>query len=257
MRKSLLCAVAVLVAAATAYGDLGSVIRSFPIPGGTCGGLARSSSLVYSLYSVSPLLGYVFLMDYETGSVHSFYPAAGGIYTRGLAFQGPGILWQNQAYVTPFLICRTVATNGRIEAYYALPSAQCHGAAPLATGDGGWGTSHIIISNCATRTIYYMTTRGSIVRSHTVSPSLFDIAYDWRNQLIWGGMSSNVCYGVTTTGSTVASFTTPTTNISGITYHGRYLYVAGTSGNIYTIHCPVFNVSVPPTSVGKIKALFE
>jgi len=196
-------------------------------------------------------------MHSTTGSVVNFYRAAGAIYARGLAYQSGGYLWQNQAYVSPYAIFRTVASNGRIEAFYALPGAHCHGSAPLATGDGGYGTTHIIISCYATRYIYYMTTRGSITRSHTVSPSLYDIAYDWRNQLIWGGMNSNVCYGVTTTGSTAASFTTPTTNISGITYFGRYLYVAGTSGNIYTIHCPVFNVNVRPTSAGKIKALFE
>ncbi len=254
MRKGSLVVVATLCAAAAAFADLGSVVRSFSIPGGSCAGLARSNGL---LYSVNYSQGRIYVMNPTSGSVSNSFAAAGGTNTRGLAYQWGSNLWQNQAYSSPYRIYRTNTANGSIYASYVLPRSYCHGSAPLATGDGGEGTTHIIVSCYSNRYLYYMTTTGSIARSHVVSPTLYDVAYDWRNKLVWGGMNSNVCYGVTTTGSTAASFTTPTSNIYAMTYHGQYLFVSGTSGNIYTIHCPILNVGVRPSSMGKIKAMYK
>lgn len=254
MKKVAVITLVVLCAAAVAYGALGDVVRSFPIPGGACAGLARSNGL---LYSVNYSQARIYVMNPTSGSVSNSFAAAGGTNTRGLAYQWGGNLWQNQAYSSPYRIYRTNTSNGSVLASYALPARYCHGSAPLATGDGGSGVTRIILSNYSTRRIYYMTTTGSVASSHTVTPTLYDIAYDWRNRLIWGGMNTTTCYGVTTTGSTVASFTKPTGNIYGMSYHGQYLYVAGTSGLIYTIHCPILNVGVTPTSAGKIKALFK
>ena len=138
-----------------------------------------------------------------------------------------------------------------------MPSNYYHGSAPLATGDGGAGTTHIIVSGFGNpSTIYFFTLSGSITGSFMAAPYLYDIAYDWRNRLIWGGMNSTTVYGFTTTGSLVASLAKPTGNVYGITYHGQYLWVAGTSGQIYQIHCPN-NVGVQPTSMGKIKTIFK
>ena len=254
MRKALLVAVATLCAAGVAFAALGDVVRSFSIPGGAQAGMGRSNGILYSVnYSQSR----IYRMNPTTGSVTGSFAAAGGSNTRGLAYQWGGYLWQNQGYTSPYRIYRTSTSNGSIYASYALPRSLCHGSAPLATGDGGSGVSHIIISCYSNRYLYYMTTTGSIARSHSVSPTLYDIAYDWRNKLVWGGMNSTTCYGVTTTGSTVASFNKPTGNIYGMTYHGQYLFVAGTSGYIYTIHCPVLNVGVRPSSMGKIKAMYK
>lgn len=101
-----------------------------------------------------------------------------------------------------------------------------------------------------------MTTTGSIARSYTVPALMYDIAYDWRKQLIWGGLNLVTCFGCTTTGSLVASFNKPLGNIYGITYYGEYLWLAGTSGYIYRQHCPG-NLTVAPASLGKVKALFR
>jgi streptogramin lyase len=248
-------AVLFLAAAACVYGALGDVVGSFAIPGGACAGLGRSNGYLYTTnYSQSM----IYRVNPSSGSITNSFSAAGGSDTRGLAYQFGGYLWQNKAYTSPYTIYRTNEGTGSVYDSYSLPTSVTHGSAPLATGDGGEGTSYIILSSYGTPgTIYYMTTTGSIARSHTVSQALYEIAYDWRNGLIWGGMNTTTVYGFTTTGSLAASFTKPTGNIYGITYHGQYLWVAGTSGLIYIQHCPILNVNVKPSSMGKIKAMFE
>jgi len=247
-------AVLSLAAAACVYGALGDVVGSFPIPGGAQAGLGRSNGYLYSTYYSGSL---IYRVNPSSGSVTNSFSAAGGSNTRGLAYQFGGYLWQNKAYTSPYTIYRTNESTGSVYNSYTLPTSVTHGSAPLATGDGGEGTSYIILSSYSSPMIYYMTTTGSIARSHTVSQALYEIAYDWRNQLIWGGMNTTTVYGYTTTGSLAASFTKPTGNIYGITYHGQYLWVGGTSGYVYIQHCPILNVNVRPTSMGKIKAMFE
>jgi hypothetical protein len=254
MRKAVVTGLILALAAGLAYGYLGQVVRSFSIPGNACGGLARSNGY---LYSVNYSQGRIYRLHYDTGSIYNYFAARGGTNTRGLAYAWGGNLWQNQGYTSPYRIYRTSENTGSLRSYYTLPGGHyAHGSAPLATGDGGLNTSRILVSDYDARRVYYMTTTGSVSRSHAVSQQMFDIAYDWRNRLIWGGMNSRRVYGYTTTGSLRASFLKPTGNIYGMTYHGSYLWVAGTTGRIYKIHCPV-GVSVAPTSMGKIKATFK
>ena len=254
MRKSLFVVLALLCAASAALAALGDVVGSFPNPGGSCGGLGRSNAYLYTT-DYSP--GTIYRVHPTTGSVYNSFAAAGGSNTRGLAYQFGGYLWQNKAYSSPYTIYRTNEGTGSRYNSYALPSGVTHGSAPLATGDGGSGTTRIILSDYSARRIYYMTTTGSIASSHAVNQALYEIAYDWRNELIWGGMNTTTVYGFTTNGSLVASFSKPTGNVYGITYHGQYLWVGGTSGYIYRQHCPILNVGVKPASMGKIKAMFE
>ena len=255
MRKALLVAVATLCAAGVAFAALGDVAGSFAIPGtGSQAGMARANAVLFvTNYSAAR----IYRCNYNTGSVTGSFAAVGGTNTRGLAYSWGGYLWQNKAYSSPYLIYRTNSSNGSVYNTYSLPTNVTHGSAPLATGDGGSGTTHIILSDYSARRIYYMTTTGSIASSHSVSQPLYEIAYDWRNKLIWGGMNSTTVYGFTTTGSLAASFTKPTGNIYGITYHGQYLWVGGTSGYIYRQHCPILNVGVRPSSMGKIKAIYK
>jgi hypothetical protein len=254
MKKCLILTLVMLVAVSVAYGTLGSVVRSFSIPGGNSGGSGRSNGYLYST-DYSP--GTIYRMNPTSGSVVTSYAAAGGSNTRGLAYQWGGYLWQNKAYTSPYVIYRTNEANGSRYNSYALPTSVTHGSAVLATGDGGEGVSRILVSSyAATSTVYYMTTTGSIARSHSCNTYLYEIAYDWRNRLIWGGMNDGYVYGFTTNGSRVTSFQKPSGNVYSITYHGQYLWVAGTSGLFYQIHCPG-NVNVQPTSLGKIKAIYE
>ena len=255
MKKVLLVAVATLCAAGITFAALGDVVGSFPNPGGNCAGLGRSNTYLYTT-DYSP--GTIYRVNPTTGSVYNSFAAAGGSNTRGLAYQFGGYLWQNQGYNSPYPLYRTNEGTGSIYNSYTLPGGHySHGSAPLATGDGGSGTTHIIVSNYSSDMVYYMTTTGSISSSHSVSQDLYEIAYDWRNKLVWGGMNTTTVYGFTTTGSLAASFSKPTGNVYGITYHGQYLWVAGTSGYVYRQHCPVLNVGVKPASMGKIKAMFE
>ncbi len=237
-----------------AFAKLGDVAGSFPIPGGNQAGLGISDNYLYVCnYSASRIS----LVHPTTGSIYRSFTAAGGTRTRGLAFQYSTILWQNKAYTSPYMIYRTNYLTGSIYNSYALPTGITHGSAPLATGDGGRGTSYIILSSYgATSTVYYMTTTGSIVRSHNANTYLYEIAYDWRNKLVWGGMNDGWVYGFTTTGSRVTSFRKPTGNVYGITYYGEYLWVGGVTGYIYRQHCPN-NLGVTPTSMGKIKGMFR
>lgn len=255
MRKALLVAIAMLCVASAAFGALGDVVASFRIPGtGSQAGMARANAVLFvNNYSGSR----IYRCNYDTGSVTGSFAAAGGSQTRGLAYAWGNNLWQSQAYNSPYTIYRTESSNGSVYNSYTALAHYDHGSAPLATGDGGEGTTHIIVSNYNSRIIKYMTTTGSISSSHSVSQALYEIAYDWRNKLIWGGMNSSVVYGFSTTGSSVASFSGPTSNVYGITYHGQYLWVGGTSGYIYKIHCPILNVGIAPSSMGKIKAMYK
>jgi len=257
VRKALLVAVATLCAAGVTFAALGDVVASFRIPGtGSQAGMARANAVLFvNNYSAAR----IYRCNSDTGSVTGSFAAVGGTNTRGLAYQFGGYLWQNKAYTSPYQIYRTDSSTGSVYNTYSLPTSVTHGSAPLATGDGGSGTSYIILSSYGTpnTTIYYMTTTGSIASSHSVSQALYEIAYDWRNKLIWGGMNTTTVYGFTTNGSLAASFTKPTGNIYGITYHGQYLWVGGTSGYIYKQHCPIINVGVSPASMGKIKAMYK
>ena len=254
MKKWFVLTIATLLAAGVVFADLGSVVRSFAIPGGNTGGMARSNGYLYS-NDYSP--GRIYRMTPTTGSVSASFNAAGGSNTRGLAYQWGGYLWQNKAYTSPYRIYRTNTSNGSVYNYYSLPNSTTHGSAVLATGDGGAGTTRIILSRYnATSTVYFMRTTGGITGSISCNTYLYEIAYDWRNRLIWGGMNDGYVYGFTTTGSRVARFRKPSGNVYSITYHGQYLWVGGTSGLIYQIHCPG-NVGVKPTSLGKIKAIYE
>jgi hypothetical protein len=53
------------------------------------------------------------------------------------------------------------------------------------------------------------------------------------------------------------SFAAPAGYPYGMAYYGQYLWV-GCDGNdyVYRVHCP-YNVDVTPSSVGKVKAIFE
>jgi hypothetical protein len=254
MRKWVLTAACVFVAAGTALGGLGSVAGSFPIPGGYCGGLARANDV---LFSCNPPRSMIYRCNYLNGSITGSFPTSGGTLATGLAYQSGGYLWQNQCIEKPCDIYVKNALNGKVYHSFDWQYQYTTGTAPYATGDGGEGTSLIILSNYYLRPrFYYMTTNGSITGERSVSQQLFDVAYDWRNRIIWGGRQSSYVYGYGTGGGFVTSFRAPVANVYGITYHGQYLWVAGNRGYIYRIHCPG-NLGVRPTSMGKIKAMFD
>ncbi len=255
MKKVLIVTVAGLCAAAAAYGALGDVVGSYAIPGGANAGLGIGTYLYVDNYSSSRIT----VANPLTGSEIATFASAGGSNNRGLAYADPGgYLWQCKAYTSPFLLYRTNAANGSIYASFNTSTSTCHGCAPLASGDGGSGTSAIFVSDYNADMIYVYNTSGSLTSSFSVDSAtmFYDIAYDWRNQIIWGGMNGSTIWGVDTSGSLVRSFSGPWSGAYGMAYSGEYLYLAYISGYLYRVHCPG-NLNVVPTSVGKIKTLYR
>ena len=257
MRKASLVAVATLCAAGAAFGALGDIVGSFRVSN-QCAGLAISSRYLYS-NDYSP--GVIYLVHRTTGSVYSTFNSVHTSNSRGLAFDG-NYLWQNKAYTIPYQTYRTSAATGSIYASYPLPTGTTHGVAPRATADYGAGTNALFQSDYRYDQIYVMTLAGSITSSFSVPSTcmMYEIAYDWRNKLVWGAMnaiSGQVpIWGVNTAGSIVVSFGVPITYSYGLTYAGEYLWAGNLAGWIYRIHCPVV-VGVKPASMGKVKAMFR
>ena len=260
MKKTILLTLVGLCIAAAAYGLMGDIVASFQVSN-NCGGLAIAPGyLICNDYSP----GVVYLAHPDTGSVYSSFTGTGND-SRGMAYAGT-YLWQNKGYNAPYLTHRMSPTTGTIYASYAIPSRTTHGLAPLATGDYGAGTTALIHSDYSLDGMYLMNMSGSITNTFSVPSecSMYEIAYDWRNQLIWGAQGASSGYiwiwGVTTTGSLATSFSVPNTyasNAYGLTYAGEYLWAGSTSGYIIKIHCPISNINVAPSSMGKIKAVYR
>lgn len=257
MKKALIATLAALCVAAAAYGALGSVVGSFQVSNNNAG-LAISSGYLYC-NDYSP--GVIYRVHPTTGSVYDSFNAVHTSYARGLAFDG-NYLWQNKAYSAPYQTYRTNAATGSIYASYAIPNSTTHGVAPRATGDYGAGTTALFHSYYSGYIIYVMNLSGSITSSFSVPATcmMYEIAYDWRNGLIWGAMNASggvvPFWGVNTSGSLVSSFTVSMSNSYGLTYAGEYLWAGTTAGMIYRIHCPLGS-GVSPSSMGKIKAVFR
>ena len=257
MKKLFPIVMAALCGAGAAIGALGDVVASWPSPGSMPAAVARSNGRMYVFCNTAG--GTIYSMTTSTGSVYGSYRAAAGTNCRGLAYSWGGHLWQGRAYSPPYYVYDTASKNGSIYRSYAHPSA-CYGVAPLATGDGGAGTTALFTSNYLQKRIYQLSLAGSVQRSFAAPYNMHDIAYDWRSKVIWGGMDRRPVYGVTTTGSFVTSFNAPANNPYGIAYHDQYLYVVNLSSpyRIWKVHCPVIpNVGTSPSSMGKIKATYK
>ena len=255
MRKSLLVALAIALASATAHAYLGQVLSSFRSPAGTnTRGLARAAMRLYiingnnraTVYSVRPL----------TGSIYNWYMIPWTGENSGLAFSTPSYLWVGR--LNNDLVFRVEANTGSI---YSSWSAQHdpYGLAPWCTGDGGSGTSYLFSTEDAPSRLYtHLLSNGSIVNSTPLANNTrCDCAYDWRNNLIWRGRAGSI-YGVAPSGAVMASFPSPAGDPRGMTYCNTYLWVAcNANGFVYRLHCPRNFTAVEAASAGRVKALFR
>jgi hypothetical protein len=256
MREISLIIAGTLCAAAAAFAALGDVVASWPSPGSVPCAVARSNDALF-VYCNDPQGPHIYRMTPDTGSVYGSFPALEGKNTRGLAYVWGDHLWQGKAYVFPYRIYDTDARTGSIYRSYSH-AVPCYGIAPLAAGDGGAGTTALFTSNSLASTIYQLNLSGSVQRSFALLRQMFDIAYDWRSKLIWGGQNDPCIYGCTTAGSLAASFPVPAQMPYGYAYHGQYLYVTThMTRRIWKIHCPIVNAGVAPSSMGKIKATYK
>jgi hypothetical protein len=253
-RTVFIALLAATCAASWAY--LGQVVGSFRSPAGTqTRGLAISGSYLFVVDGTSP--GLVYRVLPNNGSVRNWYQLGWSGNNSGLAVSASAVLWvgcpsDNRVY-------RCYAPSGSI--YYSWSAGHDpYGCAPLATGDGGAGTSYLYTTDSSPSAIFtHQLGTGSIVRSVTVANSSnYDCAYDWRNRVLWLGDSPNIIYGYSFSGAVVGSFRSPADAPLGLTYYASYLYVGcASNGYIYRVHCPLDFVGAAPTSLGKVKTLFR
>jgi hypothetical protein len=242
-----------------AFAGLGDVAASFPAPYRGPIALAHANNATQMwLFCNQNTSGWrIFLVHHASGSVYSSFVSACREYTRGLTYEDPGYLWVGNYNDRRVYRCRSV--NGSVLYSWAAN----HGVAGMALkarGDGGVNQDGLFVNAVATTTWRHRTSDGSIISSFTYTPALYgDLAWDWRNKLVWGGDANTNCvYGCTTGGTVLASFRSPAVNPQGLCYYGQYLWVGTNSSPyyVYRVHCPN-TVGVAPASLGRVKALFK
>jgi hypothetical protein len=266
MKKVLFLAVASALAASFAFGALGDIVASFQAPADWPIALAVPPNYHEWLWVFCLARGYcIYRVSGNTGSLYSSFTSPFAHYTRGLTYSrdgggglpGGNYLWiGNQYYVN-----RCDYNTGSV--YASFPAYAFQGLAVKATGDGGRTPSCMLVGcNLGWRIYHYNLVTGSILMSYMTPVQPYDIAWDWRNELIWTGYEGSVVYGLDTSGSVVTSFTFPAEDPQGFAYTSNYLWVSNVKGRpshyIWKIHCPKFrNPDVAPASLGKIRATYR
>jgi hypothetical protein len=269
MKKAASLTLGVVLVAGPAFGALGDIVGSFPAPGDYPAALAVAGNYTSFLFVYCHSAPYsIYRIGGISGSIYSSYASPQGSYTRGLTFSyggGGGLPSGNYLWMGNYStdnIYRCNYDNGSVYASIPANHDMYGGIAVSATGDGGYAPTYMLSDETSPSKMFrqHLTT-GSVYSSWSVSANVFDLAWDWRSQLIWTGQNGNYVYGWTTAGSLVASFAIPNRSPLGFAYTSNYLWVACTVGSpshyIYRIHCPQTNISVTPASVGKVKNLFR
>jgi len=262
MKKIVVIVLTFSVPAIPAFAYLGQVVASFRAPANYPLALARANSNAYMWAYCNAAPYRIYRINSETGSVYGSWVSPQGSGTGGLAFSYGGTPGGNYLWIGSITTDRVYMCNYDTGSVYRSWSAghDPFGLAPQATADGGYNPQSIISSDTSPRYAWYhnpMT--GSIIRSHTIGASVFDIAWDWRNRLVWGGTGNpGIVYGWNTSGSVVSTFRAPSPFPYALTYLGEYLWVGCTTPShfIYKCHCPS-TVSVAPSSVGRIRSIFK
>jgi len=266
MRKTLLTALSVALAAAAAHGTMGSLVKSFgnyPRPAMTTHyGLAADSSYVYSYAFVT--YQHIYRMLRTNGSLISSYPCPLGTSglngaLHGLSYGGGPYLYASN-YCT-HVVAKFYASSGSLISTWEWPTGSRWG---LCSEHDGTNPASYLWQSHYQGNFWRYTTDGSLVSSFNTSElNEYDLAWDYGNKLIWYPNYNTDCvYGITTSGSLVAQWRVPSgvSGPYGIAYYGEYLYVSTAHGYpddyIWVYHCPG-DVGVAPASIGKVKALFR
>ncbi len=263
MKKVLVLALALALGAATASAYLGQIVASWPAPANYPIAATRANNSAYFwLYcNTSPYM--IWRVHADTGSIQSSYVSPQRNYTRGLTYNyngGGGLptgsyLWMGN-YSTDRIYRCNYSTGS---AYASIPANHdmYGGLAVMATADGGSSPTYMLSSDSSPAYTWRQSLTSGSIYSSFATPGVYDIAWDWRNGLVWQ-RNGTVIYGRNTSGSVVASFSFTQGPALGFAYLGQYLWLGSTTGyhRVFKIHCPT-NVSVAPSSVGKVKALFK
>jgi hypothetical protein len=264
MKKSVVFALALALVAGAAYGALGDIVASWAAPMNYPIAAARANNSQYFWLYCNSNPYYIWRVNADTGSVYASYASPHSSYTRGLTYNyngGGGLpsgsyLWMGNSSTDYIYRCNY--TTGSAYASFSAGHDMYGGLAAMATADGGAAPTHMLSTDSSPATTWRQSlTNGSIYNSFS-SPGIYDIAWDWRNELMWQ-RNGAVINGYDTTGSIQASFGFSYGPALGFAYHGQYLWLASTTGyhSVFKVHCPVINVNVVPTSAGKIKALYH
>ena len=266
MKRVLIIAIAAAVTAA-AYGKLGDLVASFPNQPRTYThyGLAADAGYLYSYYYTT---GYhIYRMLRSNGSLVSSYPNPLGTttpnsYCRGLSYGGGTYLYINNYYTR--VVGRFYASTGSLVSTWTWPTSLSYRSGICCTHDGTNYGSYIYQNSNPDRNFLYSTAAGSLISSfHRYASYIHDLAWDYGNSMIWyGGSTTEHIYGITTTGSIVASWRVPEPVRApcGVAYYGQRLYVSTIQGvpdeYIWVYDCPK-EFAVAPASLGRVKALFR
>jgi hypothetical protein len=198
----------------------------------------------------------VYNLNPNNGSVYGSWTTPSNNNNRGLAYTATGHVWVGSHDNDTVYNCNW--TTGSVYGSWGA-GHDPYGLAPDQTGDGGAGANALFSSDsdpCATW--HHRLSDGSITSSFPMPNSDYrDIAFDHRNDLIWGAYGPDIYgYSVATLGSIAASFEAPPSTSYGMAYYNSVLFIGCTNGYIYRVSCPVA-VGVQPTSFGKVKTLFH
>jgi hypothetical protein len=258
MRAYAIAVGAVLVMAAGVWAVLGDIVASWesPDPYANPYGAAISKDHLFILGGN----GNVYKVHSASWSVVTSFitPLAGN--SKGLAYGAGDDLWVSSKYgaLQGEYVYVLNANTGSIKGSFPNSGTYDWGLAPLCTGDGGVGTTALLVADWWALNLKKVDMTSGKVLASCPFPDAYEIGYDWRNRLVWGGLRQ-VIYGCTTTGSLVATFTSPVPEgmyVGGLAYSGEYLFLA-VSYLVYKIHCPVANYGIYPASLGKVKALLR
>lgn len=191
--KKIYFVVASAIIPAVAFAALGDVVNSFPAPASYPLALARANNDAYMWVYCNSSPYYIWRIHAETGSIQGSYASPFGSATRGLAYSyggapGGSYLWIGNYPTQVVAMCDY--NTGSIYASFSLGHS-LYGLAPEATDDGGYNPQSLITTYTSPSPGYcwrHHVTSGSLLSSFALTNSCYDVAWDWRNQIIWGGL---------------------------------------------------------------------
>lgn len=282
MKTKLIWGFALVLVAPCAWGDFRQVVTSFPSPADYPIALARGANDAHMwVFCNSPPYN-IYRINAETGSVYESVASPWGTGTRGLTYAAGGYLYvadyhAGQIYVVHYRNLRSVISSFPAGYPYVM------GLALKATGDGGVGGDALWAamvppladnrkgvggrsyrarprSDWPWAVYLHKRTTGSIISSFWPKLGVNDVAWDWRNDILWGGGAALA--GYKPTGSYVGSFWFyrgfSKRYLVGMCYFNQYLWASATwpVAEILKIHCPL-GIAVEPASLGKVKAIYR
>lgn len=282
MKTKLTWVFGLIVTANCAWGDFRQVVASFPPPARYPLALARGADDAHMWVFCNDPPYNIYRINAETGSVYESVASPWGTDTRGLAYAAGGYLYVGDFYADHIYLVHYSNIRSVISSFPA-GHYNVAGLALKAMGDGGVGGNSLWSTTvpplwsdnriggargkparqhdawlCG---VYlHNRTTGSIISSFPPDLGVVDVAWDWRNDILWGGGAALA--GYKPTGSYVGSFWFyrghSKCHLRGMCYFNQYLWAGATWPEplILKIHCPL-GIGVEPASLGKVKALFR